>query len=307
MDRPTSFLAIDEYGRFLENENRITDQNRLETLFENLHYSDWGALISNSGEQSFIVEAFEAPWVIMEIQIHKDQVIGLNTYGFSTTLNLESCYFDEWDRLHGRNDKNIPWVLNRNAQEAFFDHLDEFDDDGFVFQGRRYDTQIFSSAPSPQSLISSQETHAALKDMLPRMKLPKSRVLILGGSPQEADYWKQEGHVVTTIPTLSDIFHLPRNFDKAFDFIFEHGLLNFVNPDQRSDVVQIWNRCLLQGGYFMGIFGVVPQKQGPPFGISEWEIRQRLQKEFHFLFWGRWKNSLTSLQGKELFVLAQKK
>jgi len=307
VNQPSSFLAIDEFGRFLENEIRISDQNRLETLFKNLHYSDWGALISNTDEQSYIIEAFEAPWVIMEIQLENEKILGLNTYGFSTTLNLETCYFDEWDRLHGRNDQNVPWVLSRNAQESFFDQLDEFDDDSFVFQGKRYNTQPTSTPIQSRIVATASEPHAALKDMLPRMKLPKSRVLILGGPTAEIEHWKQEGHVVTAISSLEEIFHLPRQFDKAFDFIFEHGLLSSVEPQKRSDVLQIWNRCLLQGGYYMGIFLVMPQKQGPPFGISEWEIRQRLQKDYHFLFWGRWKESLPSLQGKELFVLAQKK
>lgn len=307
MERPSSYLAIDEFGRILENENRINDQQRLQTLFENLHYSDWGALISSADNQSYIIEAFEAPWVIMELQFDNSKITGINTYGFTTTLDLNSCYFDEWDRLHGRTDNNIPWVLNRDALEIFFDNLDEFDDDGFVFHGKRYDTSPTYTTTTTQSLAVNSEAHSALKDMLPRMKLPKSRVLILGGPAVDADHWRNEGHVVTTVETLDEIFHLPRTFDKSFDFIYENGLLTSVEPERRSEIVQIWNRCLLQGGYFMGIFLATPQKQGPPFGISEWEMRQRLQNNYHILFWGRWKNSIASLVGKELFVLAQKK
>jgi hypothetical protein len=49
------------------------------------------------------------------------------------------------------------------------------------------------------------------------------------------------------------------------------------------------------------------KKQGPPYGGSEWELRQRLKDSFQFVFWGRWQKSLPKRQGKELFVYAQKK
>jgi len=307
VDRPSSYLAIDEFGRILENEARINDQDRLQSLFENLHFSDWGALISNTNDQSYIIEAFEAPWVIIELKFENEKVIGLNTYGFSTILELNTCYFDEYDRLHGYTDKNIPWVLNRDAQEFFFDHLDEFDDNGFVYKGKRYETEQTIAPTTNQSLIVSTEAHSALKDMLPRMKLPKSRVLILGGTPADADHWRNEGHVVTTVNTTDEIFNLPRSFDKSFDFIYENGFFASVVPDRRYEIFQIWNRCLLQGGYFMGLFLITSEKQGPPFGVSEWLMRQKLQGNYHILFWGRWKNSISSLVGKELFILAQKK
>jgi hypothetical protein len=44
----------------------------------------------------------------------------------------------------------------------------------------------------------------------------------------------------------------------------------------------------------------------PPFGGTEWELRQRLKKYFHFIFWGRWQNSIDRRNGKEVLVYAQK-
>lgn len=343
MNLPTQYLAVDEVGRFLENEQRITDQDRIQLLLENLKYAENGALISSDGEADYVIEAFEAPWMIVEITLENGNLIGQNTYGFSTTLDVESCYFDEWDRLHGRNDKKIPWVLTRNAQESFFNLLEEFDDESFVLEGKRYTprkpfeveneleksswwTELYETPGAAGWDIKS--AHPALVDMLPRMKQPKSRVLILGcGEGHDAAHWAKEGHVVTAVDFSSaaierarknyghlpiqfvqaDVFNLPRSFDKSFDFIFEHTLYCAIDPKRRSELTQVWNRCLLQGGYFMGVFFAVEKRSGPPFGSTEWEIRQRLQKDFHFLFWGRWRNSPGHRQGRELFTLAQKK
>jgi hypothetical protein len=46
---------------------------------------------------------------------------------------------------------------------------------------------------------------------------------------------------------------------------------------------------------------------GPPFGSSEWEIRERLKKFFDFLYWTRWKTTPEDRLGIELIVYAQKK
>jgi hypothetical protein len=45
----------------------------------------------------------------------------------------------------------------------------------------------------------------------------------------------------------------------------------------------------------------------PPFGATEWEIRERLKRSFNFLYWTRWKKSIPRRLGKELVVYAQKK
>ncbi|MFN8791651.1 MAG: class I SAM-dependent methyltransferase [Bdellovibrionales bacterium] len=340
---PSHFLAIDEFGRFLENEARIQDHERIERLFQNLRYAENGALTSSDGAQDCLVEAFEAPWVIVDLQLENGRLKGQNTYGFSTELDLQGVYFDEWDRLHGRNLEKIPWVLSRSAQEILFDLLDEFDDEGFVMNGQRYATDSGFQVENPldRSTWWSElyETpgaagwdlkapHPAFVDTLPRLKLPRSRVLVLGcGEGHDAAYFAKEGHVVTAadfsdvalqraqknyghLPiqfVQADALQLPRSFDKSYDFLIEHTLYCAIDPARRAELVQTWNRCLLQGGYFMGVFFAVEKRSGPPFGSTEWEIRQRLQKDFHMLFWGRWRQSPGARQGRELFTLAQKK
>jgi hypothetical protein len=49
------------------------------------------------------------------------------------------------------------------------------------------------------------------------------------------------------------------------------------------------------------------KRQGPPFGGSEWELKQRLKNNFKPLIWQRFKNSIKGRWGKELVIFAQKK
>lgn len=338
-----SYLAVDEHGRFLQNEQRITDLDRLQILLDNLQFTDTGTLVTEIDDEHFIVEAFEAPWIIVDLQIEDSKLVGHNTYGFKTTLDLNTCYFDEWDKLHGLNEKRIPWALNRAAQEKFFDLLEEFDDESFTLQGRRIETQppfltedgfrtpekwseIYKEMPIPNWDL--QQPHPAFVDMLPRLKQPRSRILILGcGEGHDAAFFAEEGHIVTAVDfsdvaldrarkkyghlsiqfVHADAFKLPHNFDKSFDVVIEHTHYCAIDPYRRSQLVQVWNRCLIQGGLLMGVFFSTEKRSGPPYGSTEWEIRQRLQKDYHFLFWGRWKNSPPQRQGRELFILAQKK
>src|SRR5690606_23315083 len=100
---------------------------------------------------------------------------------------------------------------------------------------------------------------------------------------------------------------LPSELTRQFDVVFEHTFFCAVDPSLRQKVVETWSRLLRDGGHFLGIFFVMDKGERPPFGATEWEIRERLRKKFDFLYWTRWKKSLPHRLGKELVVYAQKK
>ncbi len=62
---------------------------------------------------------------------------------------------------------------------------------------------------------------------------------------------------------------------------------------------------LTETGHLLGIFFVVPKRTGPYFGGSEWELREKLQTPFNFLYWTRLKFSPGWRLGAELMVYAQ--
>lgn len=334
-------IAIDEEGFPRLGELRVTDPEFGRAVLSNLVRKPFGVFESTVDDVTYAIENFDDPWVVQSFDAAQNEL--LLPYDLRVPLDPATLCVDEWDRFHGRSENSIPWVFTRKAQVQFFDSLDEFDDESIKLGGR-----IF--APSPWLSVSTevekstywstryqnQETgwdlgapHPALVDMLPRLKLPRSRVLILGcGAGHDAAFFASKGHVVTAVDFSeealnrarakysgvagikwlnADVFDLNPEELGPHDLVFEHTCYCAIDPGRRNDLVRQWLRCLTPQGQFMGLFFVNDKQSGPPFGGSEWEVRQRLQKRFQFNFWGRWPSSPLGREGSELFVFAQVK
>lgn len=340
---PSHFLAIDEEGYALNGETRVTQIEAGHQILSELCFAENGALQTKFGEGMALVEAFDEPLIVLQIDRVGSQFKLLFPYGFEDTCEAETLRLDEWDRFHAVTSKGIPCVLSRSAQAAFFDLFDEFDDDSITIDDEVYEIPpLMVANPKMQTPQNWADVYAnetkprwnlgepaeALKDMLPRLKLRKARVLVPGcGEGHDAAYFASQGHLVTAVdfsdeglqrgrelyahlPNLQflkqDLFQMGPEHEGAYDVIFEHACYAAIDPARRKDLAKLWNRWLAPQGSFMGVFFPMYKPEGPPFGATEWEIRERLKKNFRFLFWGRWKNSLPRRQGKELFVYASK-
>lgn len=341
---PQRFIQIDEEGYAQMGELRLQDPAVGREVLQEMSFAKNGALVSRCGGVPVIVEAFDEPYVAAQVSLKDKQFSLLLPYNLSFDFDLNTLCLDEWDRFHGRARNGIPFVMSRKAQAGFFNLLDDYDDETISFDGKIYRvpdyfseqkdlseatfwTQIYHQEGNPGWNLGAPAP--ALKDMLPRLKLPKSRVLVLGcGEGHDAAFFAQSGHVVTgvdfseeaiaraqknygALPGLqfvqADVFHLDRSYQGSFDMVFEHTCYCAVDPHRRNDLVKVWKQALHDQGQLLGVFFTMDKRQGPPFGGSEWELRQRLKDSFQFLFWGRWQQSLPGRQGKELFVFAQKK
>lgn len=336
-----SILIIDEEGFPLFGELRVADPDVGRELLMNLRRNDFGVFKSELEGKTYWVENFDEPLVVQSFDADAGSL--RFPYEFELDFLPETLTVDEWDRFHGRTRDGIPWVFSRKAQAQFFEALDEFDDESITYKAETYDvpawigasTEVQSSQFWSELYTNNQgkwELEApapALKEMLPRMKWPKSRVLVLGcGSGNDAAYFAEKGHVVTAVDfseqaldqarkkyghfdninwIQADVFKLPKEFDQSFDIVFEHTCYCAINPDQRSQLVKKWLQCLVPGGHLLGVFFVNDKPMGPPYGGLEWEVRERLKKNFQFNFWGRWRDSVTNREGSELFVFAHKK
>lgn len=341
---PQHFIQIDEEGFPLSQEIRLKDPVAGQEILNNLHLHAGGTLLSTFGGVPVIVEAFDEPFVAQQVFAEGKQWSIQLPYDLKFPFSLETLTVDEWDRFHGYTASGIPFVFSRPAQAEFFNLLEEFDDEGVTFNGKFYPTppywaskvevekegfwsQIYKTTENPGWNLGQPAN--ALKDMLPRLKIARSRVLVLGcGEGHDAAFFAQAGHVVTAVdispdalekakklyghlPNLkfmeADLFNLPKDFEKSFDIVFEHTCYCAINPEKRAQLVKVWNRLLVEGGHLMGVFFAFEKRQGPPFGGSEWELRQRLKGAYQPIFWGRLQNSVPNRQGKELFVYALKK
>lgn len=267
-------------------------------------------------------------------------------YHLTATFEFSSLSVDEWDRFHGlavAQKFQVPFVFSRQAQVEFFDLLDGFDDDSVTVKGQTFavgpwllpdaapDTSDFWSEAYQKgdTRFDQGQEAAALPDTLAQLKLSRAKILVLGsGFGHDAAYFAKQGHTVTAIDFSAeaierakalygtqenltfqqmDMFQLPDAWTGAFDLVFEHACYCAVSPERRAEVVNVWRKVLHSQGYMLGIFFIMQKRQGPPWGGSEWELRQRLSKYFEFMFWTRWRHSKERRRGRELVVYARKR
>ncbi len=341
------FLSISENGEiFLDPESDETVKNISEILevHQNIKLAENYLLTTEYQDETYIVESFDHPLQVIAVEF-KDAKIYLQTSTNNLFLAEEKKWsVDPWDRFNGMTTSGAPFVLTAKAQEQLFDMCDSFDDEGFVAKNNYiptppyyidtpkiekadYWTDVYTKEGQPRWDLAAPSP--VFVDMLQRLKLPKSRILVLGcGEGHDAALFAEVGHVVTAVdfskegirrgkekyghlPNLifheSNIFDLPQEWNNSFDIVVEHTCFCAIPPDQRNEMVRLWRRMLHEQGQLLAIFFVMEKRVGPPFGTTEWEVRKHLEKYFHFLFWSRWRLSIESRQGRELFVLAKKR
>lgn len=339
------FLQISESGQVAENGQALSDEVA-QYVLEHLSFTPFYALTSlvpeGEDHEECLIESFDEPLIARGCYLDGHQILIEVPPDLDLGVDLSSLCLDEWDRFHGKTPTGIPFVLNAEAQEQFFDLLEEFSDEDITFQGQTYPTPAWLGPTSPPVQNSNywssryQEQSAPwelnspspiLLKALPGLKLPKSRVLILGcGTGEDAAEFARQGHLVTAVdftqesldlgkkkfPNLSiqwiqaDALRLNESWLQAFDLIFEHTFYCAIHPRQRNELVDLWSKYLVPGGLFFGVFFTMEKRMGPPFGGSEWEIRRRLKDRYQILHWQRSRLSVPDRMGKELLVIAQK-
>lgn len=343
--RTDRYIPLDEEGYFIFDGRRVDDEDLGRTLFENMNIGPRGTLTTAMDGQTAFVEAFDSPLIARHVRLGAKGFLEADfAYHCQQKLPLASLSTDEWDRFHATTEKGLPVVLSRAAQVELFDLLDRFDDDSVTIKGQDYPvpawlnpvldvnqekfwSELYRNEKEPPGWELGQPA-PALSSILPQLKLSKSRVLVLGcGSGHDAALFAQQGHVVTAVDfspeavqrarqlygsmenlkiVQADAFALPESLNGKFDLVFEHTFYCAISPDRRNEVVSLWKRMLQPQGHLLGIFFAMEKRTGPPFGGSEWEVRERLKKHFSFLFWTRWRHSLEARRGCELVVYAQR-
>lgn len=343
-----SRIAIDEHGNIFYGDEKIKSPEDIEDVYTHLNLNTDFTYTSQFEGRDCLVEAFDAPIVAHQVVSVENKIFLKNIIGLEYAIQLDSVRVDEWDRFYGLckrdNNQNIlPFILNESAQNDFFDCVDSFDDDSFVFHSQTYPvtplyeerddikSQNFWSDIYKQPEVPGwdlQQPSPIFKDMLPRLKLHKSKVIVLGcGEGHDAALFAELGHIVTAVdfseaalikakqkyphPNIqwihSDVFKLGHEHNHQYDLVVEHTCYCAIPPINRKELSEVWSRLLHSQGQLMAIFYVMPKYVGPPFGTTEWEVRKRLEKKFQFLFWNRSALSVPRRLGKELFVFGQKR
>lgn len=336
-------IVIDEEGFFLLQDGiRLTDQKVGQGMLSQIFVDEFGVTHLHYDGEEVIVEAFDKPYVARMVHLEKGQLEIQLPYQLRLEVDLKSICVDEWDRFHGITVSQVPFVLCRAAQAELFNLADEYEDDSITLAGQKIETAPYYLTPedinnekfwtgkylemaSPG--FNLEQPHPELASALQQLKIYKSRILVPGcGFGHDAALLAQKGHIVTAIDISpeaikgakqryghienlefieANVFDLDPSFEHSFDLIFEHTFYCAVTTDLRDQVIKLWKKLLDDTGHILGIFFVVPKRTGPYFGGSEWELREKLQNRFRFLYWTRLHHSPGWRKGAELMVYAQ--
>jgi len=340
------FITIDEYGDiYLDPDGPVlSNPNQIEEIHRNLKLTETFTLVTEFQDEDYIVESFDHALHIIALEFRDKKIILQTKQNTIFLADHQKWSVDEWDRFNGRTTSNAPFVLTKKAQEQLFNLADSFDDEGFVankefiatppyfieaplIQHSQYWVDVYKTETNPSWNLNAPAE--AFKDMLPRLKLPKSRILVLGcGEGHDAALFARAGHLVTAVDFSkeaiargkqkyadltnlhfyeSNIFQIPQEWNFSFDVVVEHTCFCAVPPEQRNNLIRLYRRMLHEEGQLLAVYFTMEKRAGPPYGATEWEIRKRTEQGFHYLFWGRLRNSLPNRLGQELFVLAKKR
>lgn len=65
-----------------------------------------------------------------------------------------------------------------------------------------------------------------------------------------------------------------------FDWLFEHTLFCAIDPGEREAYVRAALRWLKPGGQYLAVNYLIPDKEGPPFGVTRDELWKRFSSHF---------------------------
>lgn len=341
----TKSIQISADGGLYTTGNKLEDIDFCKSFLETLTVKDFVCYGDFKGEK-VRVEAKSQPLVVQGAKAKEDTLELTFNYGVAKIQSLSDnpLYLDDWSRLCGMTKDEVPFVFSLKAQTDFFLNVVEpIDAETFKFNSKEYelDDWYIPSDEAPESKFWSQRYedehtpwdlkthHKAIDQVLPRLKLSKSKILVPGsGRGHDAAKLSKLGHQITALDfsqkaveessilypegpqfVVGDIFKTDEILARhgEFDAVFEHTLFCAVNPSRRGQLVKSWKRLLRDQGCIFGVFNVSCKRQGPPFGITEWELEELLEPHFTINMWGRLNEEESPRAGKELFVHAQKK
>ncbi len=67
---------------------------------------------------------------------------------------------------------------------------------------------------------------------------------------------------------------------QRFDWLFEHTLFCAIDPARRDDYVEAVWRWLKPAGQFLGVFYLISDETGPPYGTTRQEVLKRFSSRF---------------------------
>lgn len=93
----------------------------------------------------------------------------------------------------------------------------------------------------------------------------------------------------------------------TYDLVIEQTFFCAIDPSQRTAYARKMSEIIRPGGLLAGVMFEFPEPGGPPFGGSRDEYRPYFEPYFHFRKFEPCRNSIPPRQGREIFVILERK
>jgi len=168
-----------------------------------------------------------------------------------------------------------------------------------------------------------------LKNYIDQISDKNISVLIPGcGNAHEAEYLLKQGFIDVTLIDIADevVKEIEKKFSNeiakgslkvicgdffelnhSFDLVIEQTFFCAINPTLRQKYADKMFEILKPNGKLAGVMFGVKMEGGPPFGGTKEEYEKYFSPYFHFNKMEDCYNSIKPREGRELFVILQKK
>ncbi len=104
-----------------------------------------------------------------------------------------------------------------------------------------------------------------------------------------------------------DIFQLDPATHGTFDYLLEQTCFCAIDPERRSQYVEMAWRMLRPGGMLFGLFYAHGREGGPPWTTTPEEVRALFDPRFDFLEFSVTEQSVDSRKGEELLAFLRRR
>lgn len=333
-------LHIDEEGFPVLNGYRADDPEFLQLTFPYITRLIQGEnrspLMVNMEDKLVYVEAFDAPFVAQMVEdVTEESSTWIFPGDFKKTVLHKDLFMDRWDRLHSYiGQDEIPAVLSRKAQQKLLLNdsfkITEFKKFRDLFENNVNEEEFWSQCYTDSGdgweigQVNPTLAHYNL-DFLDQ----SSPILVPGaGRGHEARYFEENGFSQVIALDISpeakkeyerlypssnvnflvkDLFEYLPQEKNNFAAVFELNIFCAIDPKRRQDYIEKVHQSLRDKGIYFGVFLLRSSPGGPPFGLTQWELREEIKDLFNIKQWEMSQHSIKRRLGMELWVVLEKK
>lgn len=261
-------------------------------------------------------------------------------------ISPQDLEVDEWDRLHTYlGAYRIPAVFSRKAQASFLNRWIQFNPQFQIkdyrkpknnpstenmwneaYQNNNTGWELGQHHPYLETFLKSTKCKALFSSIS-----PQSKILVPGaGRGHDAIFLAQHTGAEVIAYDFSDEAHkefdilyknrfsnlkyiqedvfkvLEKTPDASIDAVFEHTFFCAISPLDRIKYINEMTRVLKPNGYWFGVFFLLEREDGPPFSLTQWELREFTKESFSIKAWERISNSPPQRIHKELWAVLSK-